>query len=395
MNLEHIQQALRDAGLGGWLFYDFDNRDPIAYRMLGLPNKHTSRRWYYYVPATGEPTRLVHSVEPGKLDTLPGKKIPYRTWETMQAELRTLLAGQGKVAMQYSPDCTIPYLSRVDAGTVELVRSCGVEVVSSADLVSRFEAVLDAAGWESHQLAGDKMHAVLGETWAEIARQLRAGEPCTENGIQTFMVQRYAHHGLDCEGQFPIVAVNAHAGDPHFDPTPEAGGPIKDGDAILIDLWAKLAQPGSIYYDITWCGIVGDGPIPKKYQEIWDIACAARDRAVAFVTDRLASGEPLYGYEVDRACRQVIETQGYGPYFVHRTGHSIGEQVHGNGAHIDDLETRDRRELIPGLLFSIEPGIYLAEEAGLGVRTEIDVFIGPDRRPQIYGPIQHELVRVR
>jgi Xaa-Pro aminopeptidase len=297
--------------------------------------------------------------------------------------------------MQYSPDCTIPYLSRVDAGTVELVRSCGVEVVTSADLVSRFEAVLDAAGWESHKQAGDRMHAVLGETWAEIARRLKAGEACTENGIQQFMLQRYAHHGLDCEGQFPIVAVNAHAGDPHFDPTPEASVDIKDGDAILIDLWAKLAQPGAIYYDITWCGIIGDGPIPPKYQEIFDVACAARDRAVALVTDRLAAGEPLYGFEVDRACRQVIETQGYGPAFVHRTGHSIGEQVHGNGAHIDDLETRDRRELIPGLLFSIEPGIYLAEEAGLGVRTEIDVFIGFDRKPQIYGPIQRELVRVK
>jgi Xaa-Pro dipeptidase len=242
--------------------------------------------------------------------------------------------------------------------------------------------------------AGDAMHAILGRTWQEIAARLRAGEVVTEHGIQEFMLGLYREHDLAWDDQPPIVAVNGHAGDPHFDPTPEASGPIRNGDCLLVDLWAKLNRPGAIYYDITWCGFVGPGPIPEQYQEIFRIVCEARDLAVDFVSERLGRGEPLYGFEVDRVCRGHIEAAGYGPYFVHRTGHSIGESVHGNGAHIDDLETQDGRPIVPGLLFSIEPGIYLAAEANLGVRTEIDLFIAPDGRPVIHGPVQRELVRV-
>jgi Xaa-Pro dipeptidase len=394
MDLEAIQSAIRAEGLDGWLFFDFANRDPIAYRVLGLPPKHTARRWYYFIPARGEPVRVVHHVEPSRLDALPGRKILYLRWQEMHAALREALGSARRVAMQYSPDCTIPYVSLVDGGTVDLIRKLGVEVVSSANLVQEFEALVDEAGWESHVLAGLAMHAILKATWQEIGRRVACGEAPTEHAIQQFMLELYGQRGLTCDGQPPIVAVNAHAGDPHFDPTPERTVPIHKGDTILIDLWARLDRPDSIYYDITWCGFVGDGPIPEKYEEIFGIVREARDQALAFVQKRVAAGGDLYGYEVDDVCRGHVEARRYGSYFRHRTGHSIGREVHGAGVHIDNLETQDRRKIVPGVLFSIEPGIYLAEEAGMGVRTEIDVYVAPGREVRVCGPIQEELVRI-
>ncbi|MDI7267116.1 MAG: M24 family metallopeptidase [Myxococcota bacterium] len=394
MNLESIQRAVAEHGLDGWLFYDFANRDQIAYRILGLPQKHTARRWYYFVPAAGEAVRIVHHVEPTKLDSLPGRKILYLRWQEMHAALREALAGARRVAMQYSPDCTIPYVSLVDAGTVDLVRSFGVEVVSSADLVQIFEALVDEEGWRSHVEAGDSMHAILRAAWDEIGRRIRAGESPTEHEIQQFMLDLYRRHGMESDGMAPIVAGGAHAGDPHFDPTPEASVPIRPGDAILVDLWARKARPGSIYYDITWCGFVGDGEIPPLCRGIFDVVREARDRALQFVRERVSAGADLFGYEIDDACREVVVRRGYGEYFRHRTGHSIGREVHGAGVHIDNLETQDRRRVVPGCLFSIEPGIYMAAEAGLGVRTEIDVYVAPGGEVRVHGPIQTELVRV-
>jgi len=391
-NISEIQEALGRSGLDGWLFYDFLNRDPIAYRILGIDGlRHTSRRWFYYIPAVGEPRRLVHSVEPDRLDGLPGEKIVYLSWQEQHARLKELLAGARKVAMQYSPNNDIPYISMVDAGTVELIRGFGPEVVTSADLVQRFEALVSPEAYQTHVAAGESMHAILRDTWQEIARRIEQGQQPTEYEIQQFMLEGYRANRLAWDEMPPIVAVNAHAGNPHFEPTPEGAAPIKPGDLLLIDLWARKDEPGAIYYDITWCAVVGEGPIPSKYQEIFQVVVEARDKAVAFIAERLGQDSELYGWEVDRACRDHIESAGYGKYFVHRTGHSIGADVHGNGAHIDNLETPDTRRIVPGLLFSIEPGIYLPD---MGVRTEIDVYIDDTPKPVIYGPIQQELVRV-
>ncbi|MCD6500366.1 MAG: aminopeptidase P family protein [Deltaproteobacteria bacterium] len=391
MNLEAIQAALDEFNIGGWLFFDFGNRDPISYRVLGLPNKHASRRWYYMIPAHGEPVKLAHRVEPGKLDSLPGKKVLYSSWKEMGDRLAEMVLGLGTVAMQYSPDCSIPYISVVDGGTVELVRSKGVEVVSSADLVQRFEGLVDEAGYETHVEAGRKMHLVLEETWKEIAARINAGKVPNEVDVQKFMLDGFTREGLTWDGTPPIVGVDEHAADPHFEPRAELAKLVEPGHRLLIDLWTRLDQEDAIYYDITWCAQVGSQEPDPLYREVFDVVMQARDKAVAFIGERLEAGHEVHGYEVDDVCRGVVTEAGYGEYFVHRTGHSIGREVHGNGANIDNLETQDRRRLVPGAMFSIEPGIYLYDRK-IGVRTEIDVYISAENRPVIYGPVQKELV---
>ncbi|MEW5878755.1 MAG: Xaa-Pro peptidase family protein [Acidobacteriota bacterium] len=388
--IARIQTELSKAGIDGWLFFDFHNRDPISYRILGLEfGKFTSRRWFYLVPKSGPPVKLVSAVEAGKLDALPGEKRVYRSWRELLDHLRGMLDGLSTVAMQYSPRGDVPYVSIVDAGTVELVRAAGVEVVSSAPLVQVFEAVLTPEQLESHVKAGEKIHRIKDEAFALVSQKVRGGHVITPYDVQQFIVRRFEEEGLTCQGEYPIVGTNEQPADPHFEPTPENARPIKLGDTLLVDLWAKLKEPNAVFYDITWCAFVGENP-PAKYSEIFLLACQARDAALALVQERFAQGQPLAGYEVDDAARQVIEKAGYGPYFVHRTGHNIGTEVHGNGANLDNLETRDNRLLVPGLCFSIEPGIYLPGE--MAVRTEINVFITHDGKPQVYGPIQKELV---
>ncbi len=390
MDLEKIQAELEASGCGGWLFCDFHNRDRIAYSILGMdPGKMTTRRWFYYVPRTGTPVKLAHSVEKGKLDSLPGEKIVYRAWEELHGKLKDILGEKKKIAMQYSPDNDIPYVSIVDGGTIDLVRSFGHEIASSADLVQTFEAIIDEKGYQSHLTAGEKVQQIKDEAFEEIGRSLSAGKDVTEYEIQRFIVGRFEDEGLTCEGEFPIVAVNEHAADPHFEPTPDGAVVIRKNDMILIDLWAKLKERGSIFYDITWCGYAGGEP-PRKYAEIFDIVVKARDAAVDFVTGRFEKGEPTCGWEVDDACRVVVEKAGYGEFFVHRTGHSIGEAVHGNGVNIDNLETRDVRRLVPGICFSIEPGIYL--EGEMGVRSEINVFITGGGEVVVAGTRQYDLI---
>ncbi len=390
MELKAIQDALKEFGIDAWLFYDFSNRDVIAYRVLGLPNKHTSRRWYYLVPAEGEPVRLAHRVEPGKLDSLPGTKILYSSWKEMRTRLADMLSGLKTVAMQYSPECAIPYISTIDAGTVELIRSFGVEVVSSADLVQRFEGLVDAAGFELHKEAGEKIHAALRKAWDEVKRRYKTDAPATEVMIRKLLSDEFKAAGLTCDGTPPIVGVDEHAADPHFEPNEADDRPIVAGSRLLIDLWARPDRPDGVYYDITWCAQVGGKPI-ELYEKVFGLVMEARDAAVRFIRESLADGRIVAGYEVDDVCRGVIEKAGYGPYFVHRTGHSIGHEVHGNGANIDDLETQDRRKLVPGALFSIEPGIYMPDEK-VGVRTEIDVYITDDNQAVIAGPVQDRLV---
>jgi Xaa-Pro aminopeptidase len=387
-----IQGALRDAKLDGWLFYDFRHSDPLAYRILKLDEKmFASRRWFYYVPASGEPVKVVQSIEQFKLDSLPGRKFVFRGWEELHARLREVLTKKPKarIAMQYSPMNDIPYISRVDAGTIELVRSFGVEPVSSAELVQRFEAVFSPAQNQMHVEASDKMHRIIQEAFAEIARRIRAGEPTTEWDIAQFMLRRYKEEGMEEEPM--IVAVNANAANPHYMPTKDKNSPIKPGDFVLIDAATKFTKPDAVATDQTWTGYVGD-TIPEEYTKIFDIVREARDSAVDFVRTNIRAGKQIRGAEVDDVSRGVITRAGFGEQFTHRTGHSIGEETHGNGVNIDDFETRDSRRIIPGVCFSIEPGIYL--EGKFGVRSEINVYVS-DKDIEVTGqPIQTEIIPI-
>lgn len=391
-DIARIQRELTAAGVDGWLLYDFHNRDAIAYHVLGMDyGKFTSRRWFYWIPAAGDPVRLCHKVEARKLDSLPGERRLYLSWRELHASLKAVLGPARTVAMQYSPTANIPYVSVVDGGTIDLIRSLGYEVVSSAGLVQTFQAVLDEAAYQSHLAAGERVQRIKDEAFALIGDSLRGGRALTQYDVQQFIVRRFGEEGLTCKGEYPIVGTNEQPADPHFEPTPENARAIGAGDTILIDLWAKLDQPKAIFYDITWCGFAGSTP-PAKYVEIFHVVRDARQAALDFIRARYAEGRPLYGWEVDDACRKVVEDAGYGPYFIHRTGHSIGEEVHGNGVNIDNLETKDERELVPGICFSIEPGIYLAGE--MAVRSEINVFITPSGRVDVAGEMQRELVLV-
>jgi len=396
-----IQTALSAAKLDGWLFYDFRGSDPLAVRILRLDSHAIgSRRWFYYIPASGEPTKIVHSIERYKLDALPGKRLIYRGWDELRTHLGATINGhppgekprhalERRIAMQYSPMNDIPYMSRVDAGTIEQVRSCGAEVVTSAELVQQFEAVWTPAQKQSHIEASDKTHSIIIEAFAEIARRIRADEPVTEYDIQQFIVHRWDQEGLIPEPG--IVAVNANSANPHYAPTREVTLPIKRGDFVLIDIASKLKKEGAVFTDQTWTGYVGE-TVPEEFTRIFNIVREARDSAVEFVRKNLRAGKFVRGAEIDDVSRGVIKRAGYGEQFTHRTGHSIGEEGHGNGVNIDNFETRDSRRLIPGIAFSIEPGIYL--EGKFGVRSEIDVYVA-EKDIEVTGqPIQTEIVPI-
>jgi Xaa-Pro dipeptidase len=391
-DIARIQKELKAVGVDGWLLYDFRNRDPIAYNVLGLDfGKFTTRRWFYWVPTKGEPVRLVSAVESKKLDPLPGKKIVYLSWRELHASLKSMLGSSRKVAMQFSPLGNVPYVSIVDGGTIDLIRSFGYEVVSSAGLVQTFQAVLDEAAYRSHLDAAERVQRIKDEAFAHIGSEMRARRTLTQYDVQQFIAKRFGEEGLTCMNEFPIVGTNEHPADPHFEPTPENARPIRKGDTLLIDLWAKLDRPGSIFYDITWCGFLGKNP-PAKYVEIFNVVRDGRNAALEFIQARYAAKKPVYGWEVDDVCRAVVEKAGYGKQFVHRTGHSIGEDVHWSGVNIDNLETRDERQLVPGVCFSIEPGIYL--EGEIAARSEINVFITPEGKVDVAGEMQKHLVLI-
>jgi Xaa-Pro dipeptidase len=375
--------------VNGWLFFDHHRRDPLAYRVLGFqPAEHVTRRWYYFIPAEGEPKGLVHRVESHKLDELPGEKIPYSSWNEQVEGIRKILGGARRVAMQYSPNCAIPYVSMVDAGTVELVRGLGVEVVTSAELVQHFEARWTEAALESHLEAGRRVDEVRHEAFALIGERTQNGGKVEELEVKRFVLAGFAKRGLICEDG-PIVGVNANAANPHYEPQEGLTRPIGRGDFFLMDMWAKLDRPGAVYYDITWTGFCGGEP-PEEVRKVFTIVREARDRAIARVEKSVRAGETLRGFEVDDAARGYIASQGYGQAFTHRTGHSIGQDVHGNGANMDNLETHDDRRIVPWTCFSIEPGIYLPN---FGVRSEVNVFVG-DREARVTGEKQTELVIV-
>jgi len=385
-NLSEMQSDLRAAGLHGWLFYDFRGRDPIAQRVLQLPPGMRTRRWFYFVPAKGSPKKLVHKIETESLAAVPGETLYYSAQEELRGNLRKLIGRAKKVAMQYSPKNEIPYVAMVDAGTIELVRSTGAKVVSSADLVQKYEAVWSPEQLESHLYAGKHVDRIVAEAFQLAARGVRENRPQTEHGLKEWILQQFAAVGLMTE-EGPDIAVNAHASDPHYGPSPERPTPIKEGDLLLLDVWAKRNTPGSVYYDITWVGYVGTKP-PEKIAKVFRTVRDARDKAVELILTSIAKGKPLQGWQVDKAARSVIEKAGYGKYFFHRTGHNIGTSVHGNGANMDGIETHDVRHLIPGTCTSVEPGIYLPE---FGIRSEVNVYIG-QKEARVTGAIQKELL---
>jgi Xaa-Pro dipeptidase len=387
--LDEIASALADARLDGWLFYDFRLSDPLAYRILGLSEDGiATRRWFCYVPASGTPRAIVSAVEAHRLDPLGAEKIVYRSHDEMLAALRTALGGARRIAMNYSPGCAIPYVSRVDAGTVEIVRAMGVEVVTAADLIQRFEATLTGEQLASHQRAARALRAIVDETFSEIAQSLSSSRPVSEVSVQNSVMARFSARGLVTHAP-PIVAINDHSADPHYGPTAKDDRVIRLGDFILLDLWAKEAAPDSVYADFTWVAFAGD-KVPAEHARVFRIVADARDAAVTLVQRRVAAGELVSGREADRAARSVIEAAGFGDAFLHRTGHSIGREVHGTGANLDSLETLDDRTLIDHTCFSVEPGIYLPGK--FGVRSEIDMTIENGRAAVSGEPRQREIV---
>lgn len=389
MKLAELQAALREEGLDGWLFFDHHRRDPLAYRVLKFtPGSMVSRRWYYFVPAHGEPQGLVHKIEAQTLQELPGSMTGYAGWNDMVAGIRKLLGSSKKIAMQYSPDCSVPYVAMVDAGTVELVRSLGVEIATSANLVQYFEARWSKDQLEGHLEAGRRVDKVRHEAFERIGAKLRASDRITEWDIQQFIATRFREEGLFAD-HGPDVAVNANASNPHYDPKQDTASVIKQGDIVLIDMWAKLNQPEAVYYDITWMGFCGQQP-PPEYERVFGIVRDARDCAIKCAQDAVAAKRTLRGYEVDDAARGVIRGQGLAEYFFHRTGHSIGTDVHGTGANMDNLETHDERKVIPGTCFSIEPGVYLPN---FGVRSEVNVYVD-ETSARVTGEKQEAIVLI-
>jgi Xaa-Pro dipeptidase len=389
MQLDAIQKALQEAQLDGWLFYDHHHRDPIAYRILGLSEGlHITRRWYYFVPANGEPRKLVHRVESQRLDTLPGKAQLYSSWQELEAGLRHMLTGAERIAMQYSPRNAIMYVSMVDAGTIEVLRELGKRIVSSADLVSRFEAVLSPEQEKSHYEAQGKIDTILDAGFREIGRRVRSAAGTNEYEMVEWLQHAMTDAGLVWE-HGPNVSVNANSVDGHYEPTAQAHSPIRSSDFLLIDIWARPNREATVFYDITWTGVVDREPTAQE-QSVFTIVRNARDAAIAKVKQAFAAGKPIAGWEADDAARAVIREAGYAESFTHRTGHNIATELHGNGAHLDNLETHDERLLLPHTCFSVEPGIYLKD---FGIRSEVNMMTG-DREAHVTGRVQTELVRV-
>ncbi len=390
MKLEAIQSALREAKLDGWLFYDHHGRDPLAYRILGLPEAaHVTRRWYYLVPTIGEPRKLVHRIESGRLDALPGGKATYSSWQELEAGLEVLLTGTTKLAMQYSPRNAIMYVSMVDAGTIEVLRGLGKVIASSADLVSHFEAVLSEEQIASHFEAQRLIDAILAEAWQEIRRRVRV-----DGRTDEWSMVRWLRDAMDRAGLIwdhgPNVSVGANSADSHYEPSPESSLPLRSGSFVLIDIWGRMNRPGTCFYDITWTGVTGREPTARE-QTVFEAVRDARDAAIALVRGAFAEKLLVAGFKADDAARRVLQQRGFGDAFTHRTGHNIGNILHGSGAHLDNLETHDERILLPWTCFSIEPGAYFAGE--FGVRSEVNMVTGP-ASAEISGRVQEQLVRI-
>jgi Xaa-Pro dipeptidase len=386
-DIKAIQAEMRGSKIDGWLFYDHHHRDPIAANILGLGgNGMATRRWFYFIPTKGEPRKLVHRIEQGALNGLDGKALVYSGWEELHKNLPKLLAGSKTIAMQYSPENNIPYIGLVDAGTIELLRKFKKKIVSSANLVQKFEASWSHEQAQGHFEAGRIVDRITREAFERAAAFVKEGKPLTEDQLQQWIVDEFRARGLT-SAEPPIVAVQPNNGNPHYEPKAGSSRPIRAGDLLLLDIWAKRAIAGSVYYDITWVGYLGNR-VPDSYAKIFRIVREARDNAVKFIQEAVAKGREIHGWEVDKVARKTIEKAGYGKYFVHRTGHSIGQEVHGNGANMDGLETRDDRKIVPHTCFSIEPGIYLPE---FGIRSEVNVYVD-EKEARVTGAVQEEIL---
>ncbi len=387
-DIKAIQDELRAAKLDGWLFYDFHQRDPIAYRILALNPAMATRRWFYMIPARGEPRKLVHRIESGNLDSLPGQKTLYAGLDELQKALARLL-GRGKtLAMQYSPNGQIPYVSMVDAGVVELIRGFGKKIVSSAELVQKFEARWSPDQLSTHLQAGRVIDRIIQQAFGQVCAHLRQRKEITEHALQQWILEQFRANLLHAD-HAPIVAVGKNSGNPHYEPRPDSSWVLREGDLLLLDVWGKTRAAHSVFYDVTWVGFLGNS-VPEKFVKVFNIVKAARDAAVSYVQNAVKTGKQMRGWEVDRAAREVIRKAGYAKFFVHRTGHSIGQDVHGNGANMDGLETKDDRLVIPHTCFSVEPGIYLPE---FGIRSEVNVYVA-DRQARVTGAIQQEIIPI-
>ena len=404
LDLQALQAALREQGMDAWLFYDHHGRDPLAYRVLGLPPAaHVTRRWYYLIPATGEPKKLVHRIEAGRLDALPGIKQEYSSWQELEKELESMLAGYTRIAMQYSPRNAIMYISLVDAGTVEVLRGLGKEIVTSADLISQFEAVLTAEQIESHYAAQRSIDGILPLGWQWLRAELDAGRSVTEYSMQQWLAEAMRREHLAWE-HGPNVSVNENSADSHYEPSAEKARAIRDGDFLLVDIWGRKAAswedqseasapetvfPETVFYDITWTGVVGREPSARE-QVVFGVVRDARDAAIAAVQQAFAGGRSIEGWEADAAARAVVTEAGLGQYFTHRTGHNIATEIHGSGAHLDNLETHDERRLLPYTCFSVEPGVYLDS---FGIRSEVNM-VTSLHEAVVTGRVQRELLRI-
>lgn len=388
MELNQIQTAIAESGADAWLFYDHHQRDPLAYAILGLPAAHVTRRWYYLIPAHGEPRKLVHKIESARLDSLPGSKATYASWQSHEAGLSDMLAPYHRIAMQYSPRNTIMYVSMVDAGTIELLRELGKEIVSSANLVSRFQAVLSEEQIRSHYAAQQAIDNILAAGFEEIGRRAAAGDHFTEYDMVLWLEEAMRRENLTWENR-PNVSINENSSDSHYEPHPGSSRPIRTGDFLLIDIWGRTHQPASCYYDITWTAVIGREPSSEE-QKVFTIVRDARDAAIHAVQEAFAANRPIQGWEADDRARSIINTAGYGEFFTHRTGHNISNILHGSGAHLDNLETHDERLLLPNTCFSVEPGIYLPH---FGVRSEVDMIAIPGSA-RVTGRVQNQLSRI-
>lgn len=383
MQVEQIQRALRDSDLPAWLFYDFRGSDPIAYQTLHLDREsHPTRRWFYLIPAEGAPRKLVHRIESEKLDGLPGDKTVYLRWQELESSLEQMMEGSSKVAMQYSERNAIPYVSYVDAGTLEMIRSFGIEVISSADLIQKLDAVCDPLQLDQHKQAATVITRIVKQAFKETSQRIQLAGKTSEFEIQQFIMQCFEEEGLITDFP-PIVGVNQNSANPHYCPLATRSADIKSGDFLLIDLWARVPGESTIFADITWTAVFTSKP-SSEISRVFRIVKKARDRGVEFLQEQISEGNAVLGCEVDDAVRGVIENSGLAKYFTHRTGHNLGREVHGSGVNFDNLETRDNRQVIPGLLCTIEPGVYLPD---FGVRSEINIYIGKEG-PTITTPPQ-------
>jgi Xaa-Pro aminopeptidase len=387
LDFQALQKTLATEGVDGWLLYDFHGSNPVAVNVAGLAGTHTTRRWYYFIPATGAPKKLVHAIEPKTLDALPGARTTYAGRVQLEQGVSDMLRGCKVIAMEYSPECSIPYLSRVDGGTIDFIRRLGMRVVSSGDLVGRFEAAWTAEAIATHRTASDRLYRIKDRAFEYVGAKLTAGDAVHEFEVQQMMLEWFREESLIADAP-PLVGAQEHAGNPHYAPTRASSRPIRPNEVLLLDLWGKLSAPRAVYADITWVGFSGEPP--ADVSQAFGVAVAGRDAAIRTVQAGVTAGEPVFGWQVDRACRDVITHAGFGDRFIHRTGHSLGEDVHGNGVHMDDYETHDDRQLVPGTGFTIEPGIYTP---AFGVRTEINMVVG-DRTAEVTGPLQRTLVRI-